>query len=415
MVRTRTQSSNPGIRVGGASNAPPPPPIDLPPGPHSCNDASLTTAIIRWDLGLTNKLLELSASKVGQQQMEKCGWAYIMKEGDDEVIPAQDVEEPADGSNPFSSLVEDALEHEKHENTGEILAHLDILRQKWIKTEDSSMGKCIVSVPVKAEYMKEDWDYVSGNGISTLFLMLLQLSPTRKAMRSFKGKISDYLRRQTLAPVLVLAEDCGWVQKERSGNEPYEPQLFVRKEPSMEQMMSLVWFAHIDPPDPEKDDGEGHVEKRLGAELLKLIKCPKRQSPWKVISNTSVKFPNGLSASTKGANPDFCEQSSDGNVAIYLIVPIVAEAKEDVKQESGAVAQMSLAIHPTLLMLIILHYRKHGWDFDTPLDTVVAKRRSLDSDAFIFSIFYCNTTVNIYANYPSITRTELGGTAKYAW
>lgn len=87
------------------------------------------------------------------------------------------------------------------------------------------------------------------------------------------------------------------------------------------------------------------------------------------------------------------------------VIVFVAEAKKTCEDEERAIAQMRLAIQPTLLIALILLYRKHNMPYDTVLtDSQITEAFKLEQTDCIFSIFYSGAQMMLYANYPTLMR-----------
>lgn len=149
------------------------------------------------------------------------------------------------------------------------------------------------------------------------------------------------------------------------------------------------------------------------------------------LRNQQAELIYSLSRTSAGAQPDmFIQAKATGKIlekspneslssseAIPDIITFIAEAKRNNKSFSQAVRQMTTAIHPTLLLNIIIHYQRHGLKFTDRLDEVL--QYQLDPLDIVLGAYYDNKTLHFTASYPVIV-DNFDGTRKnrhkgYIW
>ncbi|TFY68867.1 hypothetical protein EVJ58_g759 [Rhodofomes roseus] len=197
----------------------------------------------------------------------------------------------------------------------------------------------------------------------------------------------------------------------------------------LEYAVGLLHLTFMKPPSP--GSSETRTERQAG-HILDTVFSLAVDRDYDFGSNTNAELIYALSRTTRGAHPDMFIQakttgkdllSPTGNqptTAIYAnqatipdVITFIAEAKRQSKQMKKAIAQMSIAVHPTLMINIIMHYRKHGIAYDAPLAKVIPK--PLDALDIIFGIYYAPDLISIIAFYPAIITENRKGRKAPFW
>ncbi|KAJ7226244.1 hypothetical protein B0H12DRAFT_1149235 [Mycena haematopus] len=168
------------------------------------------------------------------------------------------------------------------------------------------------------------------------------------------------------------------------------------------------------------------VERFVGSALsgiFNLSKCS-------VISGLKLNFPDFLRPTKAFAFPDIATLR-EGDHGNYLSpVAIIGEGKirERGLRKANAVphklssspnvrAQIALALHPTMILLVIAHYDKiHIAEPSRSLDEIQhpkpTQKPNFGAESMIYGIYYNDVEVVIFAHFPQIVEKVSGHTAE---
>ncbi|OCH87791.1 hypothetical protein OBBRIDRAFT_133470 [Obba rivulosa] len=106
---------------------------------------------------------------------------------------------------------------------------------------------------------------------------------------------------------------------------------------------------------------------------------------------------------------------SEGFIPTPQVIPLVVAIRGVVKaatdQPQLACARMAYAVQRTLLVLVIHHYRSHGWQFDRELSEDDVKI-PLNSRLFVYGIVHNTDSWSIFSIYPDVRKDDSG---RFRW
>ncbi|KAH9933923.1 uncharacterized protein B0H18DRAFT_606222 [Fomitopsis serialis] len=287
----------------------------------------------------------------------------------------------------------------------EIAALIQQLKLKYIVEFDTMPAEFSVS---KAHAILEDYDSSTANAMLSYF--------SRFAINKLENTILDSLPLHHKLGTKIIT----WKEPNHSNDEDFAPRIITQEDQNC--IDSLPHFMIMRPPDNPYQTGEVHVERNVGTPISSLFE--ELNASWKQHSNTLVDLLDTLSKSTKGAKPDICIQSQwrfdeSSNTLVEILkhsksyegavtptvpgaVVFIAEAKKTSNSRSAAIAQMALVLHPTLIMLIMLYHRDHGFKYNMDKAKILEAEEQIPAEYFIPSVFYSDQEISILANYPTI-------------
>ncbi|KAH9835155.1 uncharacterized protein C8Q71DRAFT_858815 [Rhodofomes roseus] len=210
------------------------------------------------------------------------------------------------------------------------------------------------------------------------------------------------------------------------------PDLLTRAD-AISCCFALVFLLLVQP--ASYKDTETVTEKHVGIVIDTIMRCAAGKG-FKFGSNSPAELIYALSRTTKGASPDMfiqaeatgkqtqvpmegqwdvtqSEDSTLADQAVPDVITFIAEAKRGPEELKKAITQMSAALHPTELVVIIMHYDKHKLPYDTEVEQLT--KYELDELDVTFGVFYGANDLTIVANYPAIAKTKKNGQDQYSW